>query len=66
MGSKTSVVISLRIPNWCIDVLDKRAEKRGLSINGYLKEQIIKGCSVNTDGVVKKIEVDADGNKIYE
>ena len=57
---RNSTVVSIRLPDDVVYTLQKRVDKQGsASISEYLKQQIIKSCSVNTSGSVNATTIKA-------
>ena len=55
MRGRNSTVISVRLPDRIVATLAERANKQDISIGEYIRQQIIKSCSVNATHSVNTI-----------
>jgi len=56
MKGRNSTVISVRLPDRIVATLAERANRKDMSIGEYLRQQILKSCSVNTTDSVNTTE----------
>jgi len=57
MRGRNTTVVSVRLPDKVVATLAERANRQDLSIGEYIRQQIVKSCSVNASGSVNAIPI---------
>ena len=71
---RNTTKIGIRLDDAVVEALRERADKQGLTVGGYIKEQILKSYSGSTNSLMKgdleakleKAGLNLEGNRIVE